>query len=219
VFLQRLINSAGGGTPVVPVSYGVEVLQYGDENEGAGENEHEGGESDPHTWFDPRNVMIWVDNVERSLAILDPEHSAEYRANATTYRGALEELDAAVVEQASVLPSQRRRLVTDHASFGYFAARFGFEQVATVFPGYSTLSEPSARDVAALEDAIRGLGVPAVFVGVGVNPSLAQRVAEDTGTRLVFLYTGSLSEPGGPASTYLDLMMYDVGAIVEALGE
>jgi len=49
-----------------------------------------------------------------------------------------------------------------------------------------------------------------------VNPSLSQRVAEDTGVQLIPIYTGSLSGPEGPASTYLDFMRYNVNAIVKA---
>ncbi|MCX6098913.1 MAG: zinc ABC transporter substrate-binding protein, partial [Candidatus Bipolaricaulota bacterium] len=77
--------------------------------------------------------------------------------------------------------------------------------------------EPSARELAALEDTIRAAGVPCLFVGTTIPSDLAERVAADTGTRIVFLYTGSLSEPGGPAATYLDLMRFDVEQIVEGL--
>jgi ABC-type Zn uptake system ZnuABC Zn-binding protein ZnuA len=108
-------------------------------------------------------------------------------------------------------------LVTDHTWFSYLARRYGFTQVGAVFPGYSTLAEPSAQELAALEDAIREFGVQAIFVSMTVNPDLAQRVADDTGTRLISLYTASLSEPGGPADDYLSLMRYNVAAIAGAL--
>ncbi len=89
--------------------------------------------------------------------------------------------------------------------------------VGTINPGYSTLAEPSAQDIAALEDEILALYVPVVFVGVSVNPNLAERIAEDTDTQLVFLYTGSLSRKYGPASTYLEMMRYNVRVMVGAL--
>ncbi len=84
-------------------------------------------------------------------------------------------------------------------------------------PGYSTLAQPSAQELAALEDAIHSLEVKAVFVGETVNSNLAQRVAQDTGVKLVYLYTGALSEASGPAGTYLDFMRYDVNQIVNGL--
>ena len=68
-----------------------------------------------------------------------------------------------------------------------------------------------------MEDVIREYNVPAIFVGNTVNPNLAKRVAADTGTQIVFLYTGSLTEEGGEADTYLEYIRYNVSAIVKAL--
>jgi len=213
-FLAGLLESAGAGVAVVPVSYGVALRQF--EGGGAGGGEREGG-FDPHTWFDPNNVIVWTHNVERALSALDPGHAGVYEANAKAYRASLQELDGWIREQVAGVPERNRKLVTDHASFSYFAHQYGFEQVGAVFPGYSTLAQPAARDLAALEDAIREFDVKAVFVGNTVNPALAEQVAQDTGTRVVFMYTGSLSEPGGPAGDYLAFMRYDVEAVVEAL--
>ena len=86
-----------------------------------------------------------------------------------------------------------------------------------MIPGFSTLSEPSAQELASLQEAIGDQGVAAIFVGVTVNPTLARRVADDLGIQLVPLYTGSLSDESGPASTYLDYMRYNVTASVDAL--
>jgi manganese/iron transport system substrate-binding protein len=221
VFLEPLLESAGGGeAKVVPVSYGVE-LKSGGEHEDTGTPEaghqHGPGEFDPHTWFDPNNVMVWTHHIEHALSALDPGNSEVYAVNAGAYEAKLQELDAWIREQVAQVPEANRKLVTDHTAFTYFVHRYGFEQISAVFPGYSTLAEPSAQDLAALEDAIHEFGVKAVFVGLTVNPSLAQRLADDTGTRLVFLYTGSLSEPGGPAEDYISLMRYNVSAIVDAL--
>ncbi|MCP4539754.1 MAG: zinc ABC transporter substrate-binding protein [Chloroflexi bacterium] len=214
-FLEPLLQSAGEGVMIVPVSYGIELLQFGAEHDEE-DGQHQGG-ADPHTWFDPHNVMVWAHNIEHALSALDPAHVETYEANAEAYQAQLEALDAWIKEQVSQLPATNRKLVTDHTTFSYLARRYGFEQIGAVFPGYSTLSEPSARELAALEDAIREHDAHAVFVGVTVNPDLAQRVIEDTGTQLVFLYTGSLSKPGGDASDYFSLMRYNVSAIVEAL--
>lgn len=218
IFLENLLESAGGSTTIVPVSYGVELLhlESSDEQEREEESGHRGS-ADPHTWFDPHNVTVWTRNIEWALSALDPKNAEAYTANARAYEAKLQELDTWIREQVSQIPQADRKLVTDHTTFGYFCRRYGFEQVGAVFPGYSTLTEPSAQDVAQLEDAIRELNVKAVFVGKTVNPNLAEQITEDTGIQLISLYTGSLSEPGGPAGDYLSLMRYDVSAIVEAL--
>ena len=113
----------------------------------------------------------------------------------------------------------KRVVVTDHDSLGYFAHRYGFEVVGTVVPALSTLASPSAQQLAALQDQVAAQGVNAIFVGSTVNPDLAARMAQDAGIELITIYTGSLSDADGPAPTYLDLMRYDTGVIVEALTE
>ena len=115
------------------------------------------------------------------------------------------------------VPAQNRKLVTDHAVLSYFAERYGFEQIGLVVPSLSTNASPSAQELAALEDAIRQAGVRAIFVSKEVNPEISNQVAQDTGARLVAIYSGSLGEPGSGADNYLDWMRYNVNAIVEAL--
>ncbi len=215
-FLDSLLANAGGRAEIVPVSEGIALRRMSAAHEEAA-GEHEHGGADPHVWTAPNNVVVWTRNIERTLSRLDAANAARYHANAEAYRTRLQELDAWVRTQVAQVPEANRTLVVDHEAFGYFADRYGFEQVGTVFPGFSTLAEPSAQELAALEDAIRSHQVKAVFVGTTVNPNLAQRVAADTGARLVALHTGSLTAPGGGADSYLDYVRANVTAMVEAL--
>lgn len=206
--LEPSVRSAATG-PVVALSEAVPLRRL---DEG-----HPEGDADPHVWLDPTRVLLWVDRIEAALTEQDPDRAEVYSANAEMYRKQLRELDTWIAEQVAKIPLERRKLVTDHQVFGYFAERYGFEQVGALMPGFSTLAEPSAREVAELERRLVELDVPAVFVGSTVNPVLAERLAGDTGVKVVVLYTGSLSGPGGPAETYLDLMRFNVTAMVAAL--
>ncbi|HIE39545.1 MAG TPA: zinc ABC transporter substrate-binding protein [Anaerolineales bacterium] len=206
-FLEEMLENVGGDRPVVSVSAGIQPRQH----------PRQAGQSDPHVWFDVRNVMTWVESIEAALSALDPAHADTYAVNAADYRQELETLDRWIVEQVATVPEENRRLVTNHPAFGYFADRYGFQQVGTVYP-VSPSAEPSAQDIAQLEEAILRQGVPAVFAENTVNPVLARQVAQDTGVALVPLYTGSLGEPGSGVESYIALMEYDVRAIVEALG-
>jgi ABC-type Zn uptake system ZnuABC Zn-binding protein ZnuA len=223
-FLEALLESADAQDRVVSVSdNGIELLEFsGDEHESEDEHEtedeHENG-ADPHTWVDPNHVKAWVDNIEQALSSADTGNAQVYQSNAARYTAELDVLDAWIREQVAQIPEQERRLVTDHMTLGYFAEEYGFELVGALIPGYSTLSEPTAQELAEIETAIGSLGVKAVFVDRTVNSNLAERVAADTGTQLVYIYSGSLSDPGGEAGTYLDYMRYNVSAIVEALKE
>lgn len=202
--LQPLLTNA---KKVITISDGITALPF---------TEEEGG-LDPHIWQDPNNVIVWARNIADAFEQADPSHAEEYAANAEAYIAELTALDAWIVEQVAQVPPENRKLVTEHATFGYFAARYGFEQIGAVVPSVSTGSSPSAQELAALEDAIRAGGVKAVFVGSTVSPDLSRRVAEDTGVRLVFLFTDSLSQAGGGAESYIEFMRYNVNEIVEAL--
>lgn len=215
-FLEPILQQAGGKTLRVELAQGI-PLRSSEAELHAEEGVLHTEEQDPHLWLDPHNVITWTYTIEATLSQLDPDRAAFYRRNAEAYREELRQLDRWIQEQVAGIPPENRKLVTEHQVFGYFAHRYGFEQIGTILPGVSTVAQPSPQELAALEEAIRSLGVKAVFVSSTVDPALARRVAEDTGTRLVRLYVDSLSEPGGEADSYVKMMRYNVRAIVEAL--
>ena len=139
----------------------------------------------------------WVENVEHVLSELDPENAETYAANAEGYRSELEALEVELAAIVAELPQEKRKMVTDHDSFGYFADEYDFEIIGTVMPSFSTMASPSAAQLAQLHDQIESQAIKAIFVGTTVNPDVAQAIADDTGVRIVALYTGSLSEAGG----------------------
>jgi len=214
-FLHPLLESAGAEEKLVEVSMGIELLPFDAEEKHAGGEEHEGG--DPHIWMDPNNVILWTENIAAALSGADPAHAEQYAVNAGHYIEALRELDVWIHTRVARIPPERRKLVSDHAVFGYFAKEYGFEQVGTIVASFSTNASPSARELAELEDTIWAYNIPAIFVGATFNPALAEQVSQDTGTALVFVYTGSLSAPGGEADSYIEFMRYNVNVIVEAL--
>jgi len=219
-FLHEMLENTGGEAVLIVVSDGIEPRQFVDrlKNDGDHDGDHnEHGDSDPHAWTSPANALIFVDNIERALSALDPANAETYRANAEAYKSELKSLDAWVAEQIESIPSENRELVTDHTAFGYYADRYGLTQVGAVIPSFSSAAEPSAKDLAALEKAIEEYDVKAIFVGVSVNPALAEQVASDTGVELVKLYTGSLGPQGSGVESYLDYIRYNTSAIVDAL--
>lgn len=215
-FLERTLRNVAGDLPVVSVSEGIQPRPLEEPHEEEGKEGEAHGEVDPHVWLDVRNVMVWVENVRQALSALDPDHADLYAANAAAYRAELEALDAWILEQVAQVPPQNRKLVTNHPTFGYFADRYGFEQVATVYP-LGPGAEPSARHIAELEETIRRVGVPVLFVETTVSPKLAQQVARDMGIAVVILYTDSLGGLGSGAESYGAMMRYNVTAIVDAL--
>jgi zinc/manganese transport system substrate-binding protein/manganese/iron transport system substrate-binding protein len=116
------------------------------------------------------------------------------------------------------IPSERRKLITNHDTWGYFAERYGFAIVGTVFAGVSTEQEPSAQEIAALVERIRAENVPAVFTENTVNTRLAEQIAAEAGVQVVTdLYTDALGEAGSAGDTYIKMMRHNVAQIVAAL--
>lgn len=195
--------------------------EHDDEHDDEHEDEHghdHHGEFDPHVWMDPTLVAVWAQTIAAALAEVDPGFAGGYTERAAKLADELHELDAWVRERVAAVPPAKRILIADHDVLGYFADRYGFLILDSIVPGFSTASEPSARHLAALSDAIEEHAVPAIFAGTTVSPRVAQVLAADLNLEVVSLYTGSLSAPDGPAGTYQDFIRTNVDRIVTALG-
>ena len=184
-----------------------------------GDEEHEGhghGLKDPHFWFDPIRVQIVVNEVATRLGDLDPDGAQRYLANADSYNRQLADLEAWTMTRVSGVSEDQRLLVTSHDSFGYFAVRYGFTVVGVVL-STTTDAEPSPADLVRLTEEVEEYKVPAIFGETTVTERLAQAVAEESGARLVRLYSGSLGASGSDGDTYIAMVRTNVDRIVEAL--
>ena len=216
-WLQEVLDNAGGERQVIAASAGLTSRQVR-EGEAANMTEEERAAGDPHFWLDPTHVIKYVENIRDGLSQADPAGKDIYAKNAEAYIAKLKELDTWIAEQVQSIPTERRQIVTNHESFGYFADRYGFTISGTVGPSVSTGSSPSAQELASLVDRIKATGAPAIFLETGANPKLAEQVAEETGVTVVTdLMSHSITPPDGLAPTYLDMMRLNTQAFVNAL--
>jgi ABC-type Zn uptake system ZnuABC Zn-binding protein ZnuA len=217
-FLDELLKNAGGQRVVIEAAAG---LTRREPKEGEHAEEHEaeqGHEDDPHFWLDPNNVIKYVENIRDGLSAADPAGAAAYKANADAYIAKLKELDRWITDRVAEIPEADRKLVTNHESFGYFADRYGFQIIGAVMPSVSTGSSPSAQQLAALTDHMKATGAKAIFLETGTNPQLAEQVAREADvTAVTELYSHSITDAGGAAPTYLDMMKFNTDALVAAL--
>lgn len=189
------------------------------EEEAESEEEHHHGETDPHVWLDPTWVQLWADNIAAAFAARDPGNADAYRSRAKAYQGELNALDDWMRNQLAPIPPARRVIVTDHDEFGYLADRYGITVTGALLPNFTTVTEVSARGLADLQDKMRTSGARVIVVSHSANPAMAERVARDTGGRVIRLYTHSLGPPGSETATYLDLMRYNLRTLADALQE
>ena len=174
--------------------------------------------TDPHCWQDVTCTRVYVANITAGLAKADPAHAAFYRDRAQAYDQRLVALDGWIRSQIAQVPEDRRKAITGHSSFNYFAHAYGvtFESPR----GYNTDSEPSARDMANLIRQVREQKIKALFIENMTNPVLVDEIAKDSGATVgPRLYSDALSKPGGPASTYEAMMHHNVTALVAGMSK
>lgn len=213
-WLQPVLENAGGERLVIEACAGLQARAH-TENEAS--DEHAGG-TDPHFWLDPISVVKYVENIRDGLSQVDPANADAYTQNADSYIAQLRELDGWIRQQIETIPPERRLLVTNHESFGYYADRYGLTVVGAIIPSASTNAAPSAQELARLTEAIRATGAPAIFLETGTNQQLAEQLAAETGIRVVTgLQTHSLTLPGSGEADYIHMMRYNTEKIVQAL--
>src|SRR5262249_55406930 len=130
---------------------------------------------DPHAWQSVRNAEVYVSNIRDGLIAADPQGRLTYESNAAAYMQELARLDADIRRAVAAIPPARRKVITTHDAFGYFAADYGMAFIAA--QGFSTETEASARDIARIIRMIREQNIPALFLENTVDPRLIRRIA------------------------------------------
>lgn len=215
-WLNDLYDASGSKAQRVKVTDGMDLIAANHEQ---GATNGKAGTYDPHVWHDVTNAILIVQTIEKELSAVDPAHAATYQANAKTYLTQLAALNSWIKQAVAKVPPDKRKLVTSHDTFGYFARAYGFQIIGTAFGSLSTeQGDPSAKDVAHLIDQIKAAHVPAIFAENVSNPKLMERIASEAGVKLgPALYTDALGAPGSSGDTYLKMMRYNVTSIVTAL--
>ena len=173
-------------------------------------------DSDPHCWQDVACARRYVANIADGLASADPANAALYAKRTSAYDQRLATLDAWIRHQIANVPEAQRQAITGHTSFRYFARAYDVRFSAPT--GYSTESEPTARDVANLIRQVRKQKIKALFIENMTNPALVAEIARDSGASVgPRLYSDALSRPDGPAPTYEAMMRHNVTALVAGM--
>ncbi|VIO67961.1 metal ABC transporter solute-binding protein, Zn/Mn family [Bradyrhizobium ivorense] len=202
-WLPRLLQASGSKAAVAVATKGIMPRKMG-------------GHEDPHAWQSVANAKIYVVNIRDGLIAAAPDQAGVFKANADAYLAKLEALDREVHEAVARVPEARRKVISTHGAFGYFADTYGVTFFSPL--SVSTDAEPSARDIAAIIAQIRAAQIPAVFLENISDPRLIERIAAETGARVGgTLYSDSLTGEKGPAPTYIDMVRHNIKALTSAL--
>jgi zinc/manganese transport system substrate-binding protein len=202
-WLPRLLQAAGSKASIVTATSGIAPLKLG-------------SDADPHAWQSVANAEKYVANIRDALIAADPADADVFRANAQAYLARLEVLDGEVRQAVNQIPDNRRKVISTHDAFGYFAATYGIQFIAPI--GVSTESEASARDVAKIIGQVRATKIPAVFLERIGDPRLMRRISAETGAKVGgTLYSDSLTDEKGDSPTYIDMVRHNIRALTSAL--
>jgi zinc/manganese transport system substrate-binding protein len=202
-WLPRLVQSSGSKAMIVTATDGITPLKLD-------------SAADPHAWQSVVDAKVYVSNIRDALAAADPTDAAAFRANAAGYLAKLDALDREVRTAVAQIPPARRKVISTHDAFGYFAAAYGIEFIAPL--GVSTESEASARDIARIITQVRAEKIPAVFLENISDVRLIQRISAETGASIGgTLFSDSLSDEKGDAPTYIELVRHNIKALTSAL--
>jgi len=211
-WMEDVIEQSGAEAEVVDAGAAAKFHVAGDSSG------PEASKYDPHWWHDPRNMRAAVSAIASALADADADHADGYRDRAQAYDAKLAALDKGIAACIATIPADRRKLVTDHDAFNYFAKRYGLEVVGAVIPSQTTQAQASAGDVAALVRTIRREEVRAVFPESSVNSKLAETIARQSGARAdLELYGDTLGPAGSSGATYLTMEQANADAVVKGL--
>lgn len=211
-WMDRLIKASGSKAPIVVATKGVKPRKA----EGGPDSHGHQHELDPHAWQSVPNAKIYVTNIRDALVAADPAGKSAYEANATAYLTKLDALDGEVKAAIAKIPADRRKIITTHDAFGYFAIAYGVTLIAP--QGVSTESEVSAKDVAKIITQIKKQKIPAVFLENVTDDRLLKRIGAESGARVGgTLYSDALTDEKGEAPTYLEMVRHNVKQLAEAL--
>lgn len=179
------------------------------------------GQYDPHVWFDVSMWKFAVERIRDAYSEADPDHTADYAANAAAYLEELDKLHAYAKEQIATIPRDRRVLVTAHDAFGYFGHAYDIEVMG--LQGISTAAEYGLQDVDRLVEQLVSRKIRAVFVESSISPKSIEALvtgAKSRGHDLVVggeLFSDAMGQAGTPEGTYLGMVRHNVDTIVGAL--
>jgi zinc/manganese transport system substrate-binding protein len=204
----KLLKSANYKGPAVVAAQGVQARSMA--------SDHGHNETDPHAWQNPLNVVLYVRNIAAALSKGDPAGASQFAANAEAYVKELQALDTWAQSQFAAIPKDKRKVITSHDAFGYFAAQYGVRFLAP--QGINTETEPSAKQVAQLIKQIQREKIRAVFVENMSSPKLIAQLSKDAGATLgESLYADALSAADKPGATYLQMMRHNVTQLVAGM--
>jgi len=176
--------------------------------------EHSHSGVDPHVWTDPTRIAKSAPELAEVLGKNDPKNKAYYLKRAKQYQDKLAALDREISKTLSVIPKNKRKIVTSHDAFGYFIDHYDLQFVGAPF-GNAPEAEASANTLAKLKETIEADKVATVFVQKGDNPKTLEELTDSLGVKVVDdLLVESFA---GKVKNYPDMLRFNARLLADNL--
>ena len=116
------------------------------------------------------------------------------------------------------IPKTNRKVITSNDVFLYFVRAYDIDFRSPA--DFTTESEPSAGELAALITEMREDGIKALFAENITDPGLIKQLAREVSAEIGgTLYSDALSEASGPANTYINMFNYNIKELATVLSK
>jgi zinc/manganese transport system substrate-binding protein len=168
----------------------------------------------PHLWYDSATIRAVGNALSVDLAVVDPAHRADYQKAAAAFGASLEPLEAKVAEMRRKYSGQP--VAASEPVFGYMADLIGLNVHEGKFAlAVMNNTEPSASDVAAFEDDLKGHKVKAMLYNAQASEPAVQRLVAIAKDQKIPIVGVSETEPAG--ANYQQWMTNQLDALDKAL--
>lgn len=206
-WMDRLVKASGYKGEVIVSSEGIATRSMEEEGRAI---------TDPHAWNSMKNGVVYATNVMNALIKADPADADYFRQQGSAYIAQLKKLDRWAQSSFAAVPLEKRKVLTSHDAFGYFGQRYGVSFMSPV--GFSTESEASASDVAALITQLKSEHIHTYFIENQTDPRLVKQIAASSGAQPGGeLYPEALTRKGGDAATYTAAFTHNVNVMVASM--
>jgi len=202
---DKFVKLAGSELMTVVLSQGVDLID-------TTVSENTRMVANPHIWLDPVIAKSMVNKITNALCEVDHQHLTYYRQRGQDYLKELDKLNRRI--ETTVASFKIKKYVSFHASWDYFARRYGLESVGVIeaAPGRNPTPIQIKNIVAMIEKS----HIRAIFAEPQLNARAAEIIAREADVGVLLLDPmGSPKQKYG--NTYMDLMKHNLNMFKEAM--
>ncbi len=216
---DKFVKLAGSELMTVVLSQGVDLIKTTEHNH---ENHHHKKETtvsenkpiiaNPHIWLDPVIAKSMVNKITDALCEVDQQNVSYYKQRSLDYLQALDKLHQMI--QGTVSTFKMKKYIAFHASWDYFARRYGLESLGVIeaAPGRN----PTPLQIKTIVAMINKYHIRAVFAEPQLNYRAAEVIAREADVKVLLLDPmGNPKQKYG--NTYMDLMKHNLNILKEAM--